>query len=79
MMNHPAKRNDLTHKFSAICAGNMTDGVIQPEKVIEGSKVTVKCNEGFRTEGSWILTCVNGTLRHKSSEGHPKCVPTRKG
>ena len=50
-----------------------------PPEVIEGSVVSLKCEEEFRTEGRWQLTCKNGTWGYNTTEGFPQCVPIRKG
>ena len=57
----------------------MLHGTMYPPEVIEGSVVSLKCEEEFRTEGRWQLTCKNGTWGYNTTEGFPQCVPIRKG
>ena len=57
----------------------MENGSIYPAEVLEGSTVTVTCNEGFEIEGSKILECKNGKLQDSSGAGPPTCVPINQG
>ena len=66
--------------FPEVCTGGqIPNGKLYPERVIEGSVVTLKCDKDFRTEGVWQLTCTNRWLKGMSSEEVPKCVPLREG
>ena len=57
----------------------MENGRINPAEVLEGSTVTVTCNQGFELEGSKILDCKNGILQDSSGAGLPNCVPINQG
>ena len=57
----------------------MDNGSVYPAEVLEGSTVTVTCNQGFELEGSKILECKNGILQDSSGSGVPTCVPINQG
>ena len=50
-----------------------------PEEIIEGASVTVRCDQGFRIEGDWLLECHNGSLNSDAIDMFPKCVPINIG
>lgn len=51
----------------------MNHGFITPIRVLEGSVITVTCNQGFVVAGNWELTCINATNNTFSSP-FPTCV-----
>ena len=57
----------------------MDNGSVNPAEVLEGSTVTVTCNEGFELEGSNILECQNGRLQDSSGAGLATCVQINQG
>ena len=57
----------------------MDNGSVNPAEVLEGSTVTVTCNQGFEMEGSKILECKNEKLQDSSGAGLPICVPINQG
>ena len=57
----------------------MDNGSVYPAEVLEGSIVTVICNQGFEIEGSKILECKNEKLQDSSGSGLPTCVPINQG
>ena len=67
-------------KISGACRGyTVKNGSIYPAEVLEGSTVTVTCNQGFEVEGSKILECKNGKLQDSSGSGFPTCVHKKLG
>ena len=70
----------VTKNVSDVCKGHqIPNGKIYPEEVIEGSVVSVRCDDEFRTEGEWKITCTNGRLKNNSGKSFPKCIPLKKG
>ena len=66
--------------ISEICEGAaLENGRIDPSEVIEGSVVTVNCDQDFKVEGPWELTCQNGTWGQKLIEGKTRCARIRSG
>ena len=67
-------------KISGACQGYTVDnGSVYPTEVLEGSTVTVTCNQGFEIEGSKILDCKNGILQDSSGSELSTCVLINQG
>ena len=62
------------------CIGSdIAHGTFHPSAVIEGSSITVRCDTGFRLEGSWVFKCVFANNKLVLDGELPQCVPLQSG
>lgn len=62
--------------ISDICESRaVAHGNFNPSDGIEGSQTTLICDEDFKTQGSWVMTCRNGSWTMEPNETLPQCVP----